>query len=95
MVANGQEAVRALQTAPYDLVLMDIQMPEMDGYEATRAIRNPDTGILTSNIPIIALTANALEGDRQRCLDAGMNHYVSKPIKRDELLEAIRTVLPH
>ena len=95
VVANGQEAVRALQMAPYDLVLMDIQMPEMDGYEATRAIRNPDTGILTSDIPIIALTANALEGDRQRCLDAGMNHYISKPIKRDELLEAIRTVLPH
>jgi signal transduction histidine kinase/CheY-like chemotaxis protein len=94
VVANGQEAVRALQMAPYDVVLMDIQMPEMDGYEATRAIRDPKTRILRSDIPIIALTANALEGDRQRCLDAGMNHYISKPIKRDELLAAIQAVLP-
>jgi CheY-like chemotaxis protein len=94
VVANGREAVKALQMVPYDVVLMDIQMPEMDGYEATRAIRNPQSGVVKSDVPIIALTANALEGDRRRCIEAGMDDYIAKPIKREELLKAIRAVLP-
>jgi len=93
-VANGQEAVKALQTIPYNLVLMDVQMPEMDGYEATRAIRNPDAGTLKHNIPIIALTANAMEGDRQRCIEAGMDDYIAKPIRQHELLAIIDNFLP-
>jgi PAS domain S-box-containing protein len=80
VVANGQEAIHALETVPYDLVLMDVQMPEMDGLEATRLIRSPHTKVLNHRIPVIALTAHAMEGDRELCLQAGMNDYVSKPI---------------
>jgi CheY-like chemotaxis protein len=83
-VANGKEVIHALETLPYDLVLMDCQMPEMDGFEATRAIRN-----LKMNIPIIAMTANAMKGDRDMCLEAGMNDYLSKPVKSSELGAAL------
>ena len=79
-VANGAEAVKALETLPYDLVLMDVQMPEMDGLEATRQIRNPQSAVRNHQIPIIAMTAHAMQGDREKCLEAGMNDYVSKPI---------------
>lgn len=78
--ANGLEAVKALETLPYDVVLMDVQMPEMDGFEATALIRNPDSSVLDHDIPIIAMTAHAMSGDRERCLDAGMNDYLPKPI---------------
>ena len=88
-VANGLEVLRALETIPYDLVLMDCQMPEMDGYEATRAIRNPETAVLNHGIPIVAMTANAMQGDREQCLEAGMDDYVSKPISPSELDDAI------
>jgi PAS domain S-box-containing protein len=88
-VANGDEAVKALQDIPYDLVLMDCQMPEMDGYEATRCIRNPETGVINPAVPIIAMTANAMKGDRDKCLDAGMNDYLAKPILPGDLAEAI------
>jgi PAS domain S-box-containing protein len=78
LVANGKEAVEAMKEAQYDLILMDCQMPEMDGYEATKVIRAlPGLG---KSIPIIALTANVVQGDDQRCLDAGMNRYLSKPV---------------
>jgi CheY-like chemotaxis protein len=79
-VANGHEAINALESIPYDLVLMDCQMPELDGLEATRKIRSFQTSVLNHNIPIIALTANVMKGDLNRCLDAGMNDYISKPV---------------
>ena len=83
-VGNGREAIDALWSIPYDLVLMDCQMPELDGYEATRLIRKSET-MQFKSIPIIAMTANAIKGDKERCLEAGMNDYVSKPIRTDDL----------
>ncbi len=88
-VANGTEAVKALESLPYDLVLMDVQMPEMDGLEATEYIRSPNSTVLDRNIPIIALTAHAMLSDRDRCLKAGMNDYLSKPVSAGALLDAI------
>lgn len=88
-VSNGLEAIEALSAAPYDLVLMDCQMPEVDGFEATRRIRGGSSGAKNPRVPIIALTANAMRGDRERCLAAGMNDYLSKPIRPPELLMAL------
>jgi len=85
VVANGLEAVSALQTIPYDLVLMDCQMPEMDGYEATSLIRRNGSKTLNPCIPIIAMTALAMQGDRERCIQAGMNDFIAKPVLRREL----------
>jgi CheY-like chemotaxis protein/HPt (histidine-containing phosphotransfer) domain-containing protein len=93
-VANGAEAVKALEALPYDLVLMDVQMPEMDGLEATRHIRNPQSAVGNHQIPIIAMTAGAMQGDRERCLEAGMNDYVSKPISPQALVKALEKWLP-
>ncbi|MBF0396735.1 MAG: response regulator, partial [Desulfobacterales bacterium] len=89
-IANdGKEAVKALTENEYHLVFMDVQMPVMDGFEATQVIRDLNSGVLNHQIPIIAMTAHAMKGDRERCISAGMNDYVSKPIKPQELLETI------
>ena len=79
---DGLEATKALTNNKYDVVLMDCQMPEMDGFEATREIRKNKTKILNPQFPIIAMTANALKGDPEKCIEAGMNDYISKPIKK-------------
>jgi len=88
-VADGAEAIAALESNPYDLVLMDVRMPVMDGVEAARQIRNPKSSVRNHRIPIIAMTANALEGDREICLKAGMDDYVSKPVSRHSLWAAL------
>jgi CheY-like chemotaxis protein len=82
--------VNALEKKAYHLVLMDILMPRMGGYEATRFIRSPQSTVLDRQVPIIALTASALLEDREKCIAAGMNDYLSKPIKPLELIEKVR-----
>jgi PAS domain S-box-containing protein len=92
VVENGREALAALERVPYDVVLMDVQMPELDGLEATRRIRERFPS--THGPTIIAMTANAMEGDREECLAAGMDHYLSKPIRVDELSRALARCRP-
>jgi CheY-like chemotaxis protein len=89
VVDNGAEAVAALARRRYRLVLMDVQMPVMDGYEAVRRIRMGEDGVLEPNVPVVALTAHAMKGDRQRCLDAGMDDYLAKPIDNRALGELL------
>jgi CheY-like chemotaxis protein/HPt (histidine-containing phosphotransfer) domain-containing protein len=116
-VGNGAEAIQALQHTTYDMVLMDVQMPVLDGLEATRTIRNwkvetgtggtgnsklesgtedttPETKSLNCSIPIIAMTAHAMQGDREKCLESGMDDYLAKPVDPQALLEVLRTWLP-
>ena len=89
VVGDGRQAIETLQSQVFDMVLMDVQMPVMDGLKATAMIRREeaDTG---EHIPIIAMTAHAMKGDREKCLDAGMDGYVSKPIEAKKLLDALR-----
>lgn len=89
-VANGFEALKALSEIPYDLVLMDCQMPEMDGYEATKLIRDVSSFVLNHKIPIIAMTAHAMEGDREKCLNIGMNDYIAKPVTMRDLEKTLQ-----
>ena len=107
-VANGQEVLNSLETIPYDLILMDVQMPEMDGLEATRRIRaqkaeslerhssshHSSVHVPNPHIPIIAMTAHAMQGDRERCLAAGMNDFVTKPVSIQALADALSKWLP-
>ena len=105
VASNGREAIEKLKEELFDLVLMDIQMPEMDGLTATREIRkwkmenrNSEDSKgghqdQVSNIPIIAITAHAMKGDREKCLEAGMDDYVTKPIKAEELFEVMEQVV--
>ena len=89
---NGKEALTLLEKEAFAVVLMDVQMPEMDGFAATRAIRQQEesTG---SHIPIVALTAHAMRGDRERCLTAGMDAYLSKPLQAHQLFEVIERLI--
>jgi len=94
LVDNGEQAVAAVEQRQYDLILMDCQMPEMDGLTATREIRvRESTGLLSGKVPIIALTANAIKGDRERCIEAGMNDYITKPIDSNRLRIAMSDFL--
>ncbi len=93
LVANGLEAVKALENIPYDVVLMDCMMPEMDGYAATKVIRDQASNVLDHQIPIIALTANAMEGDRENCIKWGMNDYLSKPVNKKAMHTALRSIV--
>jgi signal transduction histidine kinase/ActR/RegA family two-component response regulator len=85
LVADGLQAVRALEKVPYDLVLMDCMMPTLDGFDSTAMIRDPASAVLNHQVPVIAMTANAMKGDRERCLEAGMDDYLAKPVKKDAL----------
>ena len=92
-VADGKQALAALENEAFDLVFMDVQMPEMDGFEATARIRSKEkeTG---KHLPIVATTAYAMQGDRERCLAAGMTDYVSKPLNPRELRRVLIAALP-
>ena len=92
VTGNGREALEKLEKESFDVVLMDIQMPEMDGFEATAAIREKEK-LTGAHIPIVAMTANALKGDEQKCLQAGMDGYISKPIQTKELIATIERLV--
>jgi PAS domain S-box-containing protein len=90
-VGDGSQVLPALESKPYDLVVMDVQMPDMDGHQATLAIRNVDS--VVREIPVLAMTANAMNGDRERCLSSGMDDYVAKPVQASEMLLKINRLL--
>jgi signal transduction histidine kinase/DNA-binding response OmpR family regulator len=93
-VANGLEAVKALEAIPYDLVLMDCQMPDMNGYEATRLIRSPNSAVINHKVHIIAMTASAMQSNREECIKSGMDDFISKPVGTQALLDLIEKWLP-
>jgi len=91
-VENGLQVIEALRIYDYDIVLMDVQMPEMDGFEATEMIRSGSSGVRNPDIHIIAMTAHAMKGDREKCLECGMDDYISKPIKPQDLIQSINNI---
>jgi CheY-like chemotaxis protein/HPt (histidine-containing phosphotransfer) domain-containing protein len=93
LAGDGREALAALERGSFDVVLMDVQMPEVDGFEATAALRQREQGS-GRHTPVLALTAHALKGDRERCLGAGMDGYLAKPIRSEELFQALRDLAP-
>jgi signal transduction histidine kinase/ActR/RegA family two-component response regulator len=93
LARDGRQAVDALRDATFDIVLMDVEMPVLDGIEATRSIRRPETGCLDPDIPIVALTAHAMWGDEQRCMHAGMTDYVAKPVDMETVASIIQSTL--
>ncbi|MBF0449442.1 MAG: response regulator [Candidatus Magnetomorum sp.] len=93
-VFNGEEAIKALENAPYDLVFMDVQMPVLDGLEATHIIRDPNSKVLNHDVPVIALTANAMQENLEQCLEAGMNDYIAKPLDQNQLIDTLHKWLP-
>ncbi len=94
VVANGEQALEALRKVDFDLVFMDCQMPVMDGYEATRRIRDGQSGVIDAQVPIVAMTANAMKADREKCLAVGMNDHIAKPVDPSRLEQALRRWLP-
>jgi len=94
LVANGKEATHVLKTLHYDIVFMDCQMPVMDGYEASRCIRDPQSKVLDHTIPIVAMTANTMVGDQEKCIAAGMDDFISKPVNPNKVQEALISWLP-
>ncbi len=92
VVENGEEVLDALEKGPFDLILMDVQMPMMDGFQATREIRRREVATKARQ-PIVAMTAHAMVGDREKCLEAGMDGYISKPLKPLDLLRTIDEIL--
>jgi CheY-like chemotaxis protein len=94
LAGNGEEAIDALGSFPYDLVFMDCQMPVLDGYEATRRIRESHSQVKDPRIPIIAMTANAIQGDRERCIAAGMDEHIAKPVSLAKLGKTLEQWLP-
>ena len=92
LAGNGREALEALEKGSFDLAFMDVQMPEMDGFQATAAIREKEIGTGT-HLPVVALTAHAIKGDRERCLAAGMDGYLTKPIRPRELDDVLESYL--
>ena len=94
VVVDGRKAVDAIATTAYDLVLMDMQMPGMDGLDATRLIRAAHTGANHPRLPIIAMTANAMQKDREKCLEAGMDDYLVKPVTPESLAHMLERWLP-
>src|SRR5204863_4569564 len=91
VACNGREALGMVRNLPYDLILMDCQMPEMNGYEATAAIRLMEGPVCKTLI--VAMTADAVSGSQERCVEAGMNGFIAKPVRLDDLISALRTWL--
>ena len=92
LAANGREAIKMFESIPYDLIFMDCQMPDMDGYAASREIRSGETA--GRRVAIVAMTAEAMAGSREACLAAGMDDYIAKPVKLEEIFEALQEWLP-
>ncbi|MFO0143948.1 MAG: response regulator [Betaproteobacteria bacterium] len=92
--ADGEEALAALEANPYDLVMMDVQMPMLDGLDATREWRRREAERGSPRLPIVALTANAMASDRERCLASGMDDYLAKPVRREQLAAVLKRWAP-